>query len=105
MEYKKGHKKAGGRKPGTPNKATENIKNLLNRLLPEDRLEREWEHHLTHKDPHIRWKAFELANVYLFGKPVQPIQGAEDAPPILINVSAIPKKRERVMEGIAEPNL
>jgi hypothetical protein len=43
--------------------------------------------------------------VYLFGKPVQPIQGAEDAPPILINVSAIPKKREGVMEGIAEPNL
>lgn len=93
--FKKGRAKTGGRKAGTPNKATESIKNLLNEKLSEERLGQMWEFFLTHKDLHYRWKAFELANAYLFGKPVMPIQGAEDAPPILINVSAIPKRRER----------
>jgi hypothetical protein len=96
MEYKKGHTKAGGRKPGTPNKATESIKNLLNCLLPEERLARDWNYYLKHADPHIRFEAFKLANSYLFGKPVMPIQGAEDAPPVHIDISAIPMKRKRV---------
>jgi hypothetical protein len=51
MEFQKGRKKAGRRKPGTPNKATDSIKNLLNRLLPEERLEREWNFFLKHADP------------------------------------------------------
>ena len=102
MAFEKGHKKAGGRKPGSLNKATESIKNLLNELLPEDRLRSEWEHHLRHKDPQIRWKAFVLANAYLFGKPVMPISGPEDAPPIHIDISAIPIKRKRVMERIPQ---
>lgn len=92
----KGHKTPGsGRKPGTPNKVTDSIKALLNRLLPEKKLAEEWEYHLAHKDPQIRYKTFELANAYLFGKPVMPIQGAEDAPPVHIDISAIPRKRER----------
>jgi len=93
--FKKGRAKTGGRSAGTPNKATDSIKILLNALLPEERLAREWEHHLKHKDPQIRWKAFELANAYLFGQPVKPIQGTEDAPPVHIDISAIPRKRER----------
>jgi hypothetical protein len=93
--FKKGRAKTGGRSAGTPNKATDSIKNLLNRLLPEERLAAEWEHHLKHKDQTIRWKAFELANAYLFGQPVKPIQGAEDAPPVHIDISAIPRKRKR----------
>jgi hypothetical protein len=93
--YKKGRKKTGGRQPGTPNKATDSIKNLLNRLLPEERLEREWNFFLKHADPHIRFEAFKLVNSYLFGKPVMPIHGAEDAPPVHIDISAIPRKRER----------
>ena len=94
MAFRKGKPKTGGRKAGTPNKATAEIKVLLNRLLPEERLASEWERNLKHKDPHIRWKAFELANAYLFGKPVMPIQGAEDAPPVHIDISAIPRRRE-----------
>jgi hypothetical protein len=93
--FQKGRAKTGGRKPGVTNKATDSIKNLLNALLPEEKLAKEWRHHLNHSDPQIRYKTFELANAYLFGKPVMPIQGAEEAPPILINVSAIPKVRER----------
>jgi hypothetical protein len=89
----KGHK-TGGRKPGTPNKATQSIKDLLNRVLPEGELEKRWQHFLDHRDPQIRWKAFGLANAYLFGKPVMPIQGAEDTPPVHIDISAIPRKRE-----------
>ena len=96
MAFRKGKPKTGGRKAGTPNKATTEIKALLNRLLPEERLANEWERNLKHKDPQIRWKAFELANAYLFGKPVMPIQGADDAPPVHIDISAIPMKRERV---------
>jgi hypothetical protein len=102
MEFRKGRKKTGGRKPGTPNKATESIKNLLNRLVPEERLEREWNYHLKHADPHIRFEAFKLANSYLFGKPVQPVLGEELAPPIHIDISAIPRKRKRVMERIPQ---
>jgi hypothetical protein len=84
-----------GRKKGTPNKITDSIKNLLNELFPEARLKQLWEYHLKNEVPSTRYRTFEMANHYLFGKPVMPIQGAEDAPPILINVSAIPKRRER----------
>jgi hypothetical protein len=44
----------------------------------------------------LRLKAFKLANAYLFGKPAMPTIGSEDAPPIHIDISAIPMKRERV---------
>jgi hypothetical protein len=91
-----GQPKTGGRKAGTRNKATADIKILLNTLLPEDQLAKEWLYHLRHKDPQIRYKSFELANAYLFGKPVMPIQGAEDAPPVHIDISAIPRTRKRV---------
>lgn len=94
--FKKGKKKTGGRTPGTPNKVTDSIKNLLNRVLPEVELEKQWRFFLSHEDPQIRYKVFELANAYMFGKPVMPIQGAEDAPPININLSCIPWKRKRV---------
>src|SRR5271170_2044414 len=96
MPFQKGKGKTGGRQPGTPNKATESIKNLLNRLVPEERLEREWNYFLKHADPHIRFEAFKLANSYLFGKPVQPVVGEELAPPIRIDISAIPFRRKRV---------
>src|SRR5712691_7960658 len=95
-KFEKGHKKTGGRKAGTPNKAADSIKDLLNRLLPEDRREREWEKNLAHKDPRIRWKAFELANSYLFGKPGQTVVGEEAAPPLNINISSIAWKRKLV---------
>jgi hypothetical protein len=92
--YEKG-KRVGGRKKGTPNKATESIKALLNAILPENKLRKQWKHHLEHKDPHIRFETFKLANHYLFGKPAQPIVGDEALPPVEINISAIPRKRER----------
>jgi hypothetical protein len=95
-QFEKGHKKFGGRKPGTLNRATDSIKNLLNRVLPEVELEKQWRFFLSHEDPQIRYKTFELANSYMFGKPVMPIQGAEDAPPLHIDISAIPWKRKRL---------
>jgi hypothetical protein len=88
-------RKTGGRKPGTPNKVTDGIKQLLNRVLHEKELEKRWRYFLDHRDPQIRYKTFELANAYMFGKPVMPIQGAEDAPPVHIDISAIPMKRKR----------
>jgi|SRR6267378_1937590 len=95
MEFRKGRKKTGGRKAGTPNEATENIKNLVSRVLPEKRLEREWNYYLKHADPHIHFRAFKLALSYLYGKPVQPAVREELAPPILIDISANPRNRER----------
>jgi hypothetical protein len=35
MVFQKGREKSGGRKKGTPNRATESIKNALDALLPE----------------------------------------------------------------------
>jgi hypothetical protein len=87
-------RKTGGRKAGTPNKSTEGIRVLLGRVLPDERLEKEWEHYLKHSDPHLRFEAFKLANSYLFGKPVQPVVGEELTPPIKIDISAIPQYRE-----------
>lgn len=87
--------KTGGRKAGTPNKATQGIKDLLAELFDDAALKKKWEHFLNHADPTLRWKAFELYNAYRFGKPVMPISGAEDAPPVMINISAIPRKRKR----------
>jgi hypothetical protein len=96
MAFDKGHEKLGGRKKGTRNKVTDSIKTLLNTLLPEEELAALWKQKLYSKDPHVALEAFKLANHYMFGKPVIPIQGAEDAPPIHIDISAIPRKRERV---------
>lgn len=87
--------KTGGRKKGTPNKATEGIKDLLAELFDDNQTKERWLKFLDHKDHAIRWKAFELYNAYRFGKPVMPISGAEDAPPVHIDISAIPRKRKR----------
>jgi hypothetical protein len=96
MAFDKGHEKIGGRKKGTRNKGTESIRALLNTLLPEDELAELWKKKLYHKDPHVALEAFKLANHYLFGKPVQPVVGEELAPPIKIDISAIPKHHKRV---------
>jgi hypothetical protein len=90
--FKKGHKRFGGRVKGQPNHATVAIKELLNRTLPEEEQERLWDKHLHSKDKHIAIKAFEMANHYMYGKPVQPIVGEEMAPPIKIDISAIPTR-------------
>jgi len=91
----KGLPKTGGRKKGTPNKITQSIKDLLNELFPEERLKKLWEFHLKNEVPGTRYRTFEMANHYLFGKPAMPIIGSEDAPPVHIDISAIPRKRER----------
>jgi hypothetical protein len=40
MAFEKGHEKLGGRKKGTGNKGTIEIKELLNTMLPPERLEK-----------------------------------------------------------------
>ena len=91
--FKPGHKKFGGRVAGQPNKITTEIRELLREILPRDELKRRWLKMLNSKDRYIMMKAFELAHHYLFGKPVQRVAGDEDAPPIKIDISAIPKFR------------
>ena len=92
-KFKKGHKKYGGRVAGVPNKATVVIKALLAELLPREELAKRWMKALNHRNKHIQMKAFELANHYMFGKPITTIVGEESAPPIKIDISAIPKFR------------
>jgi hypothetical protein len=89
-------RKTGGRAAGTPNKATAGIKALRAEMLPDDRLKKEWNKSLQHSDPRIAFEAFKLANAYLFGRPGQQAVDEELAPPIRIDISAIPMKRERV---------
>ena len=91
--FEKSHEKLGGRKKGTRNKGTDSIKTLLNTLLPEEELAGLWKQKLYSKNPHVAMKAFELAIHYMFGKPVQPVASEELAPPIKIDISAIPKFR------------
>lgn len=87
--------KTGGRKAGTPNKATQGIKELLADIFDDAELKKRWLKFLDHKDPAIAWKAFELYNAYRFAKPPMPIVGDEDLPPVHIDISAIPRKRKR----------
>ena len=93
-KFEKGRAKTGGRKKGSPNKVTENIKALmLETVFPRDRIVSEFEFFLKHRDPYLRWKAFELGLAYGFGKPALPVKGTENAPPVHIDISAIPRKR------------
>jgi hypothetical protein len=97
--FDKGHEKLGGRKKGTGNKATVELKELLNRMVPEKELEALWRKKLGHKDPAIAMKAFELMLHYRFGRPVQPVAGGdEEEAPIKIDISAIPKFRVKANE-------
>jgi hypothetical protein len=91
--FDKGHEKLGGRKKGTGNKGTDSIKTLLNTPLPEEELAGLRKQKLYSKKPHVAMKALEMALQYMFGRPVQPVAGEEMAPPIKINISAIPKFR------------
>ena len=88
-------RKTGGRTAGTRNKTTARIKALLAEVLPDDRLKKEWNKLLRHRDPHIAFAAFKLANFYLFGKPSQRVMAEEVAPPIMIDISAIPHRFKR----------
>jgi hypothetical protein len=87
-------RKTGGRRTGSLNKATLGVKELLSCVLPTEENKRVWRKFLNHRDQRIRWEAFKLAQSYMFGKPVQPVVDEEMAPPIKIDISAIPKKRE-----------
>lgn len=89
-------KKSGGRKPNTPNRATAPIKELLAEILHDEELRKQWKKWLGHKDEKIAFEAFKLSQAYMFGKPIQPIVGEEELPPVRIDISAIPLKRERV---------
>ena len=79
MPVPKGYR-YGGRKPNTPNKVTQSIRILLNTLLPPERLQKEWDYFLKHKDPQIRFAAFKLAQLYMFGRPSPLPLTQEDAP-------------------------
>lgn len=87
--------KTGGRKAGTPNKATQGIKDLLAELFDDEETKKRWLFYLNHKDPGVSWKAFELYNAYRFCKPPLPVVGSEQQPPVKINISAIPMSRKR----------
>lgn len=98
MPFKKGDKKpaGSGRAKGVPNKQQRDLKALLDQHVPDEDLWKRWKKKLDSDDEHISMKALELVLQYRFGKPVQPIVGDAEQPPIQINVSAIPKFRERV---------
>ena len=59
--------------------------------MPEEELAGLWKQKLYSKNPHVAMKAFELAIHYMFGRPVQPVVGEDFAPPMKIDISAIPK--------------
>lgn len=89
-------RKTGGRAPGSPNRATAGIKELLAEALSDELLKKKWKEYLNHADPQVAWNAFKLYNEYRFGKPAQAAFGEELAPPIHIDISAIPRKRKLV---------
>jgi hypothetical protein len=87
-------RKTGGRRKGVRNVATAGIKALLAEVLPHEELKRRWKKWLGHRDPHIAFEAFKLALSYLYGKPTQLVAAQELASPVIIDISAIPRRRE-----------
>ena len=87
-------RKTGGRQKGARNIASAGIKTLLGEVLCDAELKRRWKRWLGHRDERIAFEAFKLALSYLYGKPVQPVAGDESAPPLRIDISAIPSHRE-----------
>jgi hypothetical protein len=88
-------RKTGGRQKGARNVATAGIKALLAEVLSDAELKRRWKKWLGHRDQHIAFEAFKLALSYLYGKPIQPVVDEEPAPPIRIDISAIPHRFKR----------
>jgi hypothetical protein len=88
--------RAGGRKLGSRNKVAGDVKALLAKALSAEdfaeRIQELWQS----KDEKTKVKVLELCLAYQFGKPVQPVVDEEPAPPMEINISAIPFNRERV---------
>ena len=88
--------KTGGRRPGTPNKVTQSIRTLLNTILPPEELEKHWRFYLKHRDIEIRFAAFKLAQLYMFGRPPPVPLAQEDAPQqhaeLQFDLSAIPTR-------------
>lgn len=82
-----------GRKKGVPNKAHRDLRELLDKNLDDETLWKLWKKKLFSQNENVALKALELALHYRFGKPVQPLVGVEEAPPIKIDISAIPKFR------------
>lgn len=89
-------RKTGGRQKGARNIATAEIKALLAEVLSDAELKRRWKKWLGHRNQRIAFEAFKLALSYLYGKPIQSIVGEDVVPPVHIDISAIPFKRERV---------
>jgi hypothetical protein len=87
-------RKTGGRQKGARNVASVGIKTLLGEVLSDGELKSRWKNWLGHRDERIAFEAFKLALSYLYGQPVQPVVGEELAPPIKIDISAIPSYRE-----------
>ena len=86
-------RKTGGRQKGARNVATAGIKALLAEVLSDAELKRRWKKWLGLNNQHIAFEAFKLALSYLYGKP-QPVVGEDDAPSIMIDISAIPRRLE-----------
>ncbi len=61
---------------------------------PEDSYDiQQWRLLTEAKDLRIRLDARKILIAYLFGKPVQPIVGDDQLPPVQINISALPMTR------------
>ena len=65
----------------------------MNGLLSEEELGALWETFLHHRNSHIAFEAFKLAQFYMFGRPVKPVASEEPTEPINIDISEIPLKR------------
>lgn len=96
--FQKGRKKTGGRKKGTPNKflRREELETFLG--LCQDGtdgvdLTALTKKFLSGKEPNER--VFIRILEYCFGKPIMIVAGDEALPPVRIDISAIPRKRER----------
>ena len=95
MPFQKGRQKTGGRKAGTPNKVTKSAREILEQVFTEESLAKGLARLGNDPDPRIRLEIFKFVFAYLFGRPAQLTLG-EEPPPVKIDISAIPMKRERV---------
>jgi len=59
----------GGRQKGTPNKVTQQVREIVASVFADQKEAEQWKKLLDHKDPRIAFEAFKLALAYKHGRP------------------------------------
>jgi hypothetical protein len=103
-EIRPKRKKTGGRKKGTPNKVSTDLKALMRAKAPT--IYRRLLKLTNHADPNVRLRALELYTNRAWGRPEQPLTGDSDNPVVVSRIERVIVRagQETAADKPAEPD-